>query len=96
MDSDKGRVVSKKLTICEVNRLLWDKIVIALHDNPGALIDIKPTMDMAMALGMKLIKHMIDHKIAEPGWEKNNVEEAKYLRKERVRIEKEIAERSKK
>ena len=90
LDTEKGKDISDNRTICEVHRQLWAYILIALKNNPKALIEIKPIMEEAMLLGMKLIQYMIDHKIDEPKWVENNIVEAKQLREERIRIELEL------
>jgi len=93
-NTNKGRRVDQQRTICEVQRQAWDLIVEALQDRPHSLARIRPVMEEAALLGIKLIKHMIDHKIELPEWEMNNVEEAKVLRAERVRLEKLLAMRN--
>lgn len=92
-NTNKGRRTDPQITICEACRTAYDKIVIALQDRPQALAEIRPAMETVALLGIKLVKHMIDHKIDLPEWEMNNVEEAKKLRAERVRLEKLLASR---
>lgn len=90
IDSEKGTAISPKMTICEVHRQIWDKVVLALADNPNAIKDIKPLMNQAMVLGMRLVQILIEHKLDLPDWERNNPEEASKLRLERIRITEEI------
>jgi len=91
--SHKGRGVNVlHRTICEVHRTLYDKSVIYLHDRPEALADMTALLEEAYLMGVRIIDKLIEHKLAMPDWEKNNVEEARTLRLERKRLLKEMDE----
>jgi hypothetical protein len=89
-DSTKGTRVSKKLTICEIHRQLYDLLVVELQDKPELLNKVKKLLDNACEIGIKMTKKLIEYKCSLPNWEKNcNIEEVKRLRKLRLQLEQE-------
>ncbi len=92
LEQDKAKRVDGDRTICEEHRVLRDLVVIHLSDRPEALRVILPHLNAAYLMGIKLVKALIDRKLALPEWEKNNVPEAAALRKEALRLVKELHE----
>lgn len=92
LEQQKGWRVDGERTICEVHRTLRDLLFIHLSDRPMALEAILPHLNAAYIMGIKLVKALIDRKLALPDWEKNNVGEALALRQEAKRLEKELHE----
>lgn len=84
--------VDGQRTICEEHRAIADLIVVHLADQPEVLKEILPHVNAAYVMGIKLVKALVDRKLALPDWEKNNVAEAAALRKERIRLMKELHE----
>lgn len=90
LDDDKGKRVDGQRTICEEHRTIADLLVVHLADKPEVLRSILPHVNAAYIMGIKLVKALVDRKLALPDWEKNNVAEAVTLRKERTRLVKEL------
>jgi hypothetical protein len=92
LNDNKGRRVDGEKTICEVHRTIADLLIIRLKDQPAVLDEIMPFVNDAYKMGIRLVLALIEKKIALPEWEKNNVALAMKLRKERVRLVKELNE----
>ena len=82
--STKGTRVSKKRTICEVHRQLYD---ILATQSPELLKVVTPLLEEAFGLGIQMTKTLIDYKCALPKWAKNNVTEVARLRNLRIELE---------
>lgn len=60
---------------------MLDLLVVELQDNPELLNKIKPLVDEACQMGIKLVKKLVDYKVSLPEWEKTeNPEEVKRIR----------------
>ncbi len=92
LEQSKGWRTDGQNTVCEKHRKLRDLLLIHLSDRPEALAVILPVLNGAYLDGIKLVKALIDRKLALPDWEKNNVGEALALRQEAKRLEKELSE----
>jgi len=84
-NSSKGRQVWPQRTICEVNRTIYDWCV--CHLTPEQLQDVVPLLEETYLLGIKLVKKLVDHKLAMPEWAENNRDEAAKLRLARIEME---------
>jgi len=72
-------------TICEIHREAYDWCVCNLTSEQ--LNTIVPKLEEAYLLGIKLVKTLIDRKLALPDWERQNVAEAARLRQQRIEME---------
>lgn len=86
MNPVEDSTVSTHKTICEVHKSIADLLIIHLNNKPKALAEILQHLESAYRSGICMSKALIDHKLDLPEWEKNNMERAKALRKERVRL----------
>jgi hypothetical protein len=90
LDDKKGWRVDGDRTICEKHRMIRDLLLIHMADRPVELQEILWHLNGAYLDGIKLVKALIERKLALPEWEKNNVGEALALRKEAKRLEEEL------
>jgi len=91
-ETRKGKAVYSDETICEVHRTLTDVLVTRLKDRPEVLQEAMPHLNKAYLMGIRLVKALMDRKLELPGWAKTNVEQVAALRKERIKIVKELNE----
>ncbi len=90
LEQSKGQRVDPQRTICEEHRTIADILICRLSDRPDVLAEVMPHVNAAYLMGIKLVKAMIERKLALPEWEQNNVAEAAILRQERTRLVKEL------
>ena len=61
-DSEKGRQVCTRLTICEIHRRIYDQVVIALSGHE-LLVQITKDLETAFTMGVKMNQKLVDHRI---------------------------------
>ena len=88
--STKGKAVYGDETICEVHRTVADLLITRLIDQPEILAEVMPELNKAYLMGIKLVKVLIDRKLDLPEWAETDMDKAIELRKERIRMTKEL------
>ena len=61
-DSEKGRQVCTRLTICEIHRRIYDQVVIAL-DGHELLEQITKDLETAFTMGVKMNDRLVKYRI---------------------------------
>lgn len=88
-ESEKGRMVYDRRTICEVHRDIFDRLVAGLaeHD-PTLLREVVPLIEEAYLMGVKMNAKLIIHCDGNDGWSDPNtdVEGAAERRAKRAQI----------
>lgn len=85
-ESEKGKLVCQRRTICEIHREIFDILIVTMHDRPEALKKaIKPLED-AFVMGIKLNKRLVECKIKTTYDINVHFESSKKRREERKRL----------
>jgi len=91
-NTNKGKNVWEKQTICELHREIYDLLVLGLYkDNLPLLKKVVPILERAYVMGIKMNRKMIESKCQIVGWEKHyKPNEVKHLRELRKHLVSEL------
>lgn len=91
-DTNKGKDMWDKETICELHRELYDLTVLGLYESNRPLLKmIVKILERAYVMGIKMNRKMIDSKCQIIGWEKHyNPQEVKRIRNLRKNLVSEL------
>lgn len=96
-DSVKGQHTDGRVTICEVHRRVYDRVVIALADQPEKLKPLVKDLEEAFILGVKMNRRLAQRRLESmDGFypdAKDTGDRAK-LRAERARLTREVVKQT--
>ena len=82
--SEKGKVLGTKRTICEIHREIFDQVIIQFNDRPKALKKVVKLLEEAFVVGIKINAKLTEYKLKQPFGENNP--KIKESREERKRL----------
>jgi len=97
----KGKTIHSNRTICELHRELFDISVVHLHEKDIDLLkEIVDLLEKSFVAGVKMNRRLIRYKLGSSSkWDKKEYAKSNYtkkeireIRKERIRLEKILAE----
>ena len=62
-ESHKGEQNCERLTICEIHRRIFDKVIIALKDDPKSMMPIVRDLETAFLLGIKMNVRLCERRL---------------------------------
>lgn len=62
-ESEKGKKTCEIVTICEAHKRIFDRVVIALKDDPKALKPIVKDLEVAFLLGVKMNIRLCERRV---------------------------------
>jgi hypothetical protein len=64
-ESEKGKAVGCRRTICEIHREIFDQLILLFNDRPKGLKRVVKLLDEAFVVGVKINKKLSEHKLDE-------------------------------
>jgi len=89
LDSNKGQRISKRRTICEAIRELYDIFVVKHHDDTEFMDNAAPRLEEIFMMGVKMNKKLIEYKMDTDTLFELNTKDKKQIQKireERIRL----------
>jgi hypothetical protein len=84
-DTDKGKHIYPRRTVCEVHREIYDLAVIYLFNQPEQLAKMTVLLEEAFLMGIKMNKKLVEHKLSsEADWPVSNTNGLNRAERERL------------